>query len=58
MDNSVLIHEFGHGLSTRLVGGGTASCLDITESKGLGEGWSDALAKLVVSPYAPRYSIE
>ncbi|KAF8749252.1 Fungalysin metallopeptidase (M36) [Rhizoctonia solani] len=37
-------HEYGHGISNRLTGGGTATCLQTTESRGLGEGWSDALA--------------
>ena len=48
MDNSVVLHEFGHGLSSRLIGGGTATCLSRLESRGLGEGWSDAFAKFVV----------
>jgi hypothetical protein len=48
MDNSVVVHEFGHGVSLRLVGGGTASCLASLEARGLGEGWSDALAEFVV----------
>lgn len=42
LDNGVIIHEYGHGVSTRLVGGpSNASSLDATQSGGLGEGWSD-----------------
>ncbi|MFN8442834.1 MAG: M36 family metallopeptidase [Caldilineaceae bacterium] len=44
-DNNVIIHEYGHGLSTRLTGGpGNSNCLDAIESGGMGEGWSDFLA--------------
>lgn len=45
MANDVIIHEFAHGLSGRLVGGGTASCIQTLEARGLGEGWSDAIAE-------------
>ncbi|KAJ8089367.1 hypothetical protein PM082_014615 [Marasmius tenuissimus] len=44
MQNDLLIHELTHGLTNRMTGGGTATCLSSTESAGLGEGWSDALA--------------
>lgn len=45
LDNSVLIHEYAHGISTRLTGGSEqANCLQTTEGLGLGEGWSDAIA--------------
>ncbi|KAH9257507.1 hypothetical protein BASA81_004269 [Batrachochytrium salamandrivorans] len=44
LDNDVLIHELGHGLSQRLVGGAwTVQCLSTTESLGMGEGYSDIL---------------
>ncbi|PKA82304.1 putative secreted protein (Por secretion system target) [Ulvibacter sp. MAR_2010_11] len=39
-DNGVVVHEYGHGISTRLTGGaGTSSCLNNQEQ--MGEGWSD-----------------
>ncbi|KAI8847071.1 peptidase M36 [Chytridium lagenaria] len=45
VDNNIVIHELTHGLSNRLTGGkGIANCLQVTESRGLGEGWSDTLA--------------
>src|SRR5258707_3971588 len=47
MDNSVVVHELGHGVSNRLVGGGTARCLTSIVNRGLGEGWSDMLAEYV-----------
>ena len=42
-DNEIIIHEYGHGISTRLVGGPFyTSCLNQSTSKAQqGEGWSD-----------------
>ncbi|MFK7807786.1 MAG: M36 family metallopeptidase [Saprospiraceae bacterium] len=40
LDNGVIVHEYGHGISTRLTGGaGNAGCLGNQEQ--MGEGWSD-----------------
>lgn len=40
LDNGIIIHEYGHGISTRLTGGAFASnCLRNAEQ--MGEGWSD-----------------
>ncbi len=54
LDNSIIAHEYGHGVSNRLTGGPTSSgCLtnydwsdDGTTNDGeqMGEGWSDFLA--------------
>ncbi|MCH9646666.1 MAG: M36 family metallopeptidase [Deltaproteobacteria bacterium] len=42
-DNGVIVHEYGHGISIRQVGGpGNSSCLN--NSQQAGEGWSDWLA--------------
>ena len=38
-DNGILIHEYGHGISDRLVGGPNQSVLGGDEQ--MGEGWSD-----------------
>ena len=44
-DGQIAIHEYGHGVSNRLVGGGTStSCLNHIQSGGMGEGWSDYFA--------------
>jgi extracellular elastinolytic metalloproteinase len=38
----VVIHEYTHGLSNRLTGGpANTGCLNLLESGGMGEGWSD-----------------
>jgi extracellular elastinolytic metalloproteinase len=41
-DGDVVLHEYGHGVSNRLVGGPTnTSCLGGTQAGAMGEGWSD-----------------
>ncbi|MBK9177803.1 MAG: M36 family metallopeptidase, partial [Flavobacteriales bacterium] len=43
LDNGVISHEYGHGVSNRLVGGpANVNCLTNVEQ--MGEGWSDYLA--------------
>ncbi len=40
LDNGIIAHEYGHGISIRLTGGGgNSGCLSNTEQ--MGEGWSD-----------------
>lgn len=39
LDNGIIAHEYGHGISTRLTGGPSTSCLSNEEQAG--EGWSD-----------------
>jgi extracellular elastinolytic metalloproteinase len=42
MDDGVMTHEYGHGVSNRLTGGpSNTSCLNHPQSGGMGEGWSD-----------------
>ena len=42
LDNGIIIHEFGHGVSNRLTGGpANANALDAQQSGSMGEGWSD-----------------
>ncbi len=43
LDNGIVVHEYGHGLSNRLTGGpGSSGCLSNQEQ--MGEGWSDYYA--------------
>lgn len=43
LDNGVIAHEYGHGISTRLTGGAqSVHCLGNAEQ--MGEGWSDWMA--------------
>ncbi|HEY3385920.1 MAG TPA: M36 family metallopeptidase, partial [Saprospiraceae bacterium] len=47
LDNSIIIHEYAHGISTRLVGGPSISCMGNVEQ--MGEGWSDFIALAVTA---------
>ncbi|KAF7342123.1 Extracellular metalloproteinase [Mycena venus] len=44
LENDIVTHEMTHGITNRMTGGGTGRCLQIVESQGLGEGWSDTMA--------------
>jgi hypothetical protein len=46
MDGDVIAHEYGHGVSSRLVGGGTLGYNDFDQRGALGEGWSDVISFL------------
>lgn len=51
LDNGVVCHEYGHGISNRLTGGpATASCLQNAERGG--EGWSDYIALMMTTKWA------
>ncbi len=51
IDNGVVCHEFGHGISNRLTGGpANSSCLQNAEQGG--EGWSDYVALLMTTNWA------
>lgn len=42
LDIGLIIHEYGHGVSSRLTGGGSnPNCLLLVHSRGMAEGWSD-----------------
>jgi len=47
LDNSVVSHEWGHYISNRLIG--NASGLGTTQARGMGEGWSDLHALLMMA---------
>ena len=47
LENDIVIHEYTHGITNRMTGGGTGRCLQTTEAGGMGEGWSDAMAEYV-----------
>ncbi|KAF9017287.1 hypothetical protein BDZ89DRAFT_1165814 [Hymenopellis radicata] len=38
LENDIVIHEFTHGVTNRMTGGGTGECLQSTEASGMGEG--------------------
>ena len=46
LDNAVIAHEYGHGISNRLVGGpSNTNCLGNSEQ--MGEGWSDFMGLML-----------
>lgn len=48
LEAGIVIHEYSHGLSTRLTGGpANSGCLGFGEAGGMGEGWGDAMATLI-----------
>jgi hypothetical protein len=46
-DATIVLHEYAHGLSNRLVGGGAG--ISALASQGMGEGWSDFYALALLS---------
>jgi hypothetical protein len=47
LDAEIIIHEYTHGLTNRLVGGGVG--ISALQSRGMGEGWSDFYALCLLS---------
>jgi hypothetical protein len=47
-DTTIMLHEYTHGLSGRLVGGGVG--ISKLQTEGMGEGWSDFYALSLLSP--------
>ncbi|QIL76006.1 T9SS-dependent M36 family metallopeptidase [Hymenobacter sp. HDW8] len=45
-DNGIIVHEYGHGISTRLTGGRLVNCLG-SQAEQAGEGWSDWFALMM-----------
>ncbi|MBK7374099.1 MAG: M36 family metallopeptidase [Chitinophagaceae bacterium] len=50
VDNGIIVHEYGHGISIRLTGGGATVCLSGAEQ--MGEGWSDYYALMFTTNWA------
>jgi subtilisin-like proprotein convertase family protein len=50
VDNGIVVHEYGHGISNRLTGGGSGACLGNAEQ--MGEGWSDYYALMFTQDWA------
>lgn len=48
LEAGIVIHEYSHGVSTRLTGGpANSACLGWGEAGGMGEGWGDFFATLI-----------
>ncbi|CAG8460326.1 16423_t:CDS:2 [Acaulospora colombiana] len=47
LESGIIIHEYAHGISTRLTGGPeNSNCLGWDEAGGMGEGWGDFFATI------------
>ncbi|KAG0333010.1 Fungalysin/Thermolysin Extracellular metalloproteinase 5 [Podila humilis] len=47
LESGIIIHEYAHGISTRLTGGpANSNCLGWGEAGGMGEGWGDFFATM------------
>src|SRR5690606_41954853 len=46
LDGDVIAHEYGHGVRSRLVGGGSLGYNRLDQRGALGEGWSDVISYL------------
>ena len=56
LEAGIVVHEYAHGLSTRLTGGpANSGCLGWGEAGGMGEGWGDFLATQIRKP-SSKYS--
>ncbi|ORX91540.1 hypothetical protein K493DRAFT_325562 [Basidiobolus meristosporus CBS 931.73] len=48
LESGIMIHEYTHGISTRLTGGpANSGCLGWGEAGGMGEGWGDFFATIL-----------
>ncbi|MEX1202723.1 MAG: M36 family metallopeptidase [Ferruginibacter sp.] len=51
VDNGIIVHEFGHGISNRLAGGPSqAGC--VSNAEHMGEGWSDYYGLMATQDWA------
>ncbi|MCT2564377.1 T9SS-dependent M36 family metallopeptidase [Chryseobacterium herbae] len=49
LDNGIVIHEYGHGISNRLTGTGSSCLSGTTSNEQMGEGWSDFFALMLTN---------
>ncbi|KMQ66888.1 hypothetical protein ACM46_05155 [Chryseobacterium angstadtii] len=49
LDNGVISHEYGHGISNRLTGTGSGCLSFSTSNEQMGEGWSDFFALMITN---------
>ncbi|GAO49554.1 hypothetical protein G7K_3703-t1 [Saitoella complicata NRRL Y-17804] len=59
MESGIVIHEYCHGLSTRLTGGPmNSNCLGWGEAGGMGEGWGDFFATVLRMMHTDTHKAE
>ena len=57
LDNGVISHEYGHGISNRLTGTGSSCLSYISSNEQMGEGWSDFFALMMTTRPGDNASI-
>ncbi|SFN71342.1 Por secretion system C-terminal sorting domain-containing protein [Chryseobacterium oleae] len=57
LDNGILIHEYGHGISNRLTGTGDGCLSATTSNEQMGEGWSDFFALMLTNKPGDNASV-
>ncbi|MEJ5103532.1 T9SS-dependent M36 family metallopeptidase [Chryseobacterium sp. MYb328] len=57
LDNGIISHEYGHGISNRLTGTGSSCLSYITSNEQMGEGWSDFFALMLTTRPGDNASI-
>ncbi|GJJ71188.1 extracellular elastinolytic metalloproteinase [Entomortierella parvispora] len=59
LESGIIIHEYAHGISTRLTGGpANSGCLGWGEAGGMGEGWGDFFATMFRQKKGDNYESE
>ncbi|KAF9198455.1 Fungalysin/Thermolysin Extracellular metalloproteinase 5 [Haplosporangium sp. Z 27] len=59
LESGIIIHEYAHGISTRLTGGpANSGCLGWGEAGGMGEGWGDFFATMFRQKKEDNYDSE
>ncbi|KAF9362133.1 Fungalysin/Thermolysin Extracellular metalloproteinase 5 [Mortierella sp. AD094] len=59
LESGIIIHEYAHGISTRLTGGpANSGCLAWGEAGGMGEGWGDFFATMFRQNASHNYQSE
>nr|WP_315027277.1 T9SS-dependent M36 family metallopeptidase [uncultured Chryseobacterium sp.] len=57
LDNGVITHEYGHGISNRLTGTGSGCLSFIDDNEQMGEGWSDFFALMLTNKQGDNASV-
>ncbi|KMQ60925.1 metalloprotease [Chryseobacterium sp. BLS98] len=56
-DNGIVIHEYGHGISTRLTGTSVGCLNSSSDKEQMGEGWSDFFAIMLTNKAGDNASV-
>lgn len=57
LDNGVISHEYGHGISNRMTGSGNNCLNPATSNEQMGEGWSDFFALMLTNRLGDNASV-